>query len=339
MNKKYDLISLGEIMLRLTPVQDERVTRGGFFMRQAGSAELNVAAGAALLGLNTAMITKLPDNDLGTYIKNCVQSWGVSTEFLLYDSHPEARLGVYYYEFGAAPRKPKVTYDRKNSSINRLQVSDLPEDIFTSTRCFHTSGISLTLSPQLKSTVIQLIKRFKQGGALISFDVNYRANLWDGPEAKKTIEEILPFVDYFFCSADTARLTFLKKGTDREIMESFAEEYPMSVIASTRRIVHSPKLHTFDSLVYDVKKQEYYEEKPYENIEIIDRLGSGDAYLAGALYGLLSENGSCQKALEYGNAASAVKNTTMGDLPMADLKEIQSIIQCHHSSFQLEMDR
>lgn len=326
-------------MLRLTPFQDERLSRGSFFMRQAGSAELNVAAGASLLGLRTAIISKLPANDMGTYIKNCVQSCGVSTDFLLYDISPDSRLGVYYYEFGASPRKPKVTYDRKNSSINSLAISEIPEEIFSCTRCFHTSGISLALSPSLRETVIELIHRFKEGGAKISFDVNYRANLWSGEEARNVIESILPFVDYFFCSVDTARLTFLKDGTDRDIMKSFAREYPMSVIASTKRIVHSPKLHTFSSVIYDVKQDAFFEEAPYRNIEIIDRLGSGDAYLSGALYGLLSECGNCQKALEFGNAASAVKNTIMGDLPTSDLHELLSIIHCHHSSNDFEMDR
>ncbi|RGY97842.1 sugar kinase [Clostridium sp. AM58-1XD] len=339
MYKPFDLISLGEIMLRLTAPQNERLVKGSAFMRQAGSAELNVAAGASLLGLKTAIISKLPENDMGNYIKNCVQSCGVSSDYLIFDPSADARLGVYYYEFGASPRKPKVTYDRMNSSINKLEISDLPEDIFTSARCFHTSGISLALSADLRRTVIEIIRRFKEGGALISFDVNYRANLWSGQEAKETIETILPYVDYFFCSEDTARLTFLKEGQARDIMRNFADEYHMSVVASTRRIVHSPRLHTFDSLVYDVKNDQFYEEEPYRDIEIVDRLGSGDAYLAGALYGLLSEDGCCRKALEFGNAASAVKNTTMGDLPLSDLKELKTIIECHHSDLHLEMDR
>lgn len=339
MQKKFDLISLGEIMLRLSAPENERLVKGDHFLRQAGSAELNVVAGASLLGLNTAMITKLPDNDIGTYIHNCVRACGVSTDYLIRDTSPNARLGVYYYEFGASPRKPKVIYDRLNSSVNYLDITELPEDLFSSTRCFHTSGISLALSPRLRETVIELMKRFKENGAFISFDVNYRANLWSGEEARKTIESILPLVDFFFCSEDTAHLTFLKEGSIRDIMKSFAAEYPMSVIASTRRIVHSPKLHTFDSIVFDAKTGDFFEEEPYRNIDIVDRLGSGDAYLAGALYGLLSQNPSCKKAMEYGNAASAVKNTTMGDLPTSDLKELQSIMKSHHSIQNLEMDR
>lgn len=337
--KTLDLLTLGEIMLRLSAPSDERLVRGNTFLRQAGGAELNVAAGAALLGLRTGIITKLPANNLGKYIRNCITACGLSTDYLIYDTEEDARLGVYYYEFGASPRKPSVVYDRKNTSVNKLKLSEIPEDLYTNTRCFHVSGISLALGAALRETVIELIRQFKKGGAKISFDVNYRANLWSGAEAKETIEQILPYVDYFFCSESTARLTFLKEGTLPEIMKSFTRDYPISVVAATRRTVHSPKLHSFDSLVYDAKRDCFYEEEPYKNIDIVDRLGSGDAYLSGVLFGLLSENGDCQKALEFGNAASAIKNTTMGDLPTSDYEELCSVIREHKSSQHLELNR
>lgn len=337
--RQYDLVTMGEIMLRLSPQYGERLVRGGALHRMAGSAELNVAAGCAVLGLDTAIITGLPDNDMGICIQNDVKSCGVDTRLIVTDSGPGARLGVYYYEGGASPRKPKVIYDRLNSSVNKLKPEDIPEYVFSSTRCFHTSGITLALSDNLRSTAVYAIKRFKEEGARISFDVNYRANLWSGEQARQTIEQILPYVDYFFCSEDTARLTFRKTGSLKDIMKSFAAEYPISVMASTQRTVHSPHLHSFGSTVYDARTQTFFQEPPYENIEIMDRLGSGDAYLAGALYGLLSEGGSCQKALEYANAASATKNTTMGDLPTSVLRELDSIIRSHQSSVHYEMDR
>lgn len=338
-NKMYDLITLGEIMLRLSPVRDERLVRGEALHRLAGSAELNVSAGAALLGLETAIITELPGHDMGSYIKNSVKAYGVDTKLIVTDDAPDARLGVYYYEGGASPRKPKVIYDRLNASVNKLCPEDIPCEAYSSTRCFHTSGITLALSDNLRETAIEVLKRFKSHGSKISFDVNYRANLWSGHQAKETIEQILPYVDYFFCSEDTARLTFLKEGTLKDIMKDFTVQYPISVVASTQRVVHSPKIHSFGSVIYDAAEKRFYEEPPYENIEIIDRLGSGDAYLSGALYGLLSEHGNCQKALEYGNAASAVKNTTMGDLPTSGLKELNAIIHNHKFDAGFELER
>lgn len=185
-----------------------------------------------------------------------------------------------------------------------------------------------------------MIKRFKKEGALVSFDVNFRGNLWTGAEAKECIEKILPYVDIFFCSEDTARLTFLKTGTAKEMMKSFTEEYPISIVASTQRVVHSPKCHTFGSVVYDAKKDTYHEEEPYRDIDVVDRIGSGDAYISGALYGLLSSDFDCEKAMQYGNATSAVKNTIPGDLPSSDLEEINTIIKAHnHKGPQLEMAR
>lgn len=176
-----------------------------------------------------------------------------------------------------------------------------------------------------------MIKRFKEAGTLISFDVNFRGNLWTGEEAKECIESILPYVDVFFCSEDTARLTFGKTGDLKSIMKSFTEDYPISIVAATQRTVHSPKQHTFGSVIYNAKEDKYYEEEPYRNIDVIDRIGSGDQYCAGVLYGLLSSDMDCQKALAYGNARGAGKNTIPGDMPSMDKDEIDSIIADHNN--------
>jgi len=327
-------------MLRLSPPDNERITRGDTLSKQAGGAELNAITGAAMLGLRCGIISKLPANDLGIFIKNRVRLCGISDDYLVYDEDKDARLGVYYYENGAYPRKPRIVYDRKNTSINKLSVSDYEENIFESTRCFHTSGITLALSEGLRAAAIEMIKRFKEQGTIISFDVNFRGNLWTGPEAKECIEAILPYVDIFFCSEDTARLTFLKEGDIKSIMKSFAQEYPISIVASTQRIVHSPKRHTFGSVIYSAKEDTYYEEPPYTDIEVVDRIGSGDAYISGVLYGLLAHEGEYQRALECGNAVSALKNTIPGDLIFTDLKEINSIIKEHKATGRIsEMER
>ncbi|MDD3369361.1 MAG: sugar kinase [Lachnospiraceae bacterium] len=338
--KNFDLLSLGELLLRLSPNSNERLVRGDVFQKSAGGAELNVVSGASLLGLHTGIISKIPANDIGTYIKNRIRFCGVSDDYLIYDSSPDARLGIYYYENGAHPRKPNVVYDRKHTSIGSISIDEFPESMFSATRCFHTSGITLALGEQVRETAIEMMKRFKEHGALISFDVNFRANLWTGDEARECIEKILPYVDVFFCSEDTARLTFLKKGNVHEIMKSFTEEYPITIVASTQRTVHSPKIHSFGSVIFDKITDQFYEEPPYENIEVVDRIGSGDAYISGALYGLLNYNMDCQKAMEFGNATSSVKNTIPGDLPSSDLREIEHIMESHKQTGpQSEMNR
>ena len=201
----------------------------------------------------------------------------------MYDQSPAARVGIYYYENGAYPRKPKVIYDRNHSSFFSLDIDEIPEEVYTASKCFHTTGITLALNEDIRETTIEMIKRFKAAGTLVSFDVNFRGNLWTGDQARECILRILPYVDIFFCSEDTARLTFLKTGTAREMMKSFTEEFPISIVASTQRIVHSPKRHTFGSVIYDAARDEYYEEEPYRDIEVVDRIGSGDAYISGAL--------------------------------------------------------
>ena len=196
------------------------------------------------------------------------------------------------------------------------------------------------LGGPVRENAIEMMKKFKEKGARISFDVNFRGNLWTGDEARDCITEILPIVDIFFCSESTANLTFGKTGDIKEILKSFSDEYDIAVVAATQRIVHSPKSHTFGSVIYEKKTDSYYEEKPYEKIEVVDRIGSGDAYISGFLYGLLKENGNCQDALEYGNAASAMKNTVSGDMLWTDPQEIQQTIEMHHSIGQdFEMKR
>lgn len=339
LSKTFDAISMGEIMLRLSPPGSERIFRGDTFDKRCGGAEINVVSGIAMLGLHTGIISKLPDNYMGTFIKNRIRFCGVSDDFLVYDDSPEARLGVYYYESGVHPRKPSVIYDRKNSSINSLTLDEIPEETYSSTRLFHTCGITLALSKQCREVAIEVIKRFKAQGTCISFDVNYRANLWSEEEARETICSILPYVDILFVSEESSRRMFAKTGDLQSIMKSYCEEYGVSVVATTERTVISPRKHTFTSIIYSAEEDQFYEEEPYTNIEVVDRIGSGDAYVAGALFGLL-KYGSFRKALEFGNAMSAVKNTIPGDLPASDFKEIERMIRSHQAvGPQSEMNR
>ncbi|MDF2610751.1 MAG: PfkB domain protein [Lachnospiraceae bacterium] len=338
-DREFDALAFGEILLRLSAPVNERISSGNVFEKRAGGAELNVVSGISLMGLRTGIISKLPKNELGTFVKNNIRFCGVSDDWLLYDETSEARLGIYFYEHGVYPRKPTVVYDRKNASINTIKLEDIPDSIYHSTRLFHTSGISLALSKQARETAEALIKNFKAAGTLISFDVNFRANLWSEAEAKQYIERILPYVDILFVSEETARRTFGKTGDLKDILGSFAKEYDIKVLASTERKVLSPKKHTFSSTIYSAKEDKFFVESPYENIEVVDRIGSGDAYVSGVLYGLLDFN-DCQKALEYGNACSSVKNTILGDLPSSDKKEIDRIIDAHQSKgYQSEMNR
>jgi 2-dehydro-3-deoxygluconokinase len=324
--KKLDLLTFGEVLLRLSPEGNERLTQGDHFMKRVGGAELNVAAGASMLGLSTGIISRIPAHAIGNYAKSQIQGMGVSTEYLLPDNG-EARLGIYYYETGIQPRKPQIVYDRKYSSINSVSEKDFSDSMYHSARCFHTSGISLGLGGNVRKTAMVMIRRFKEAGALISFDVNYRRNLWSGEEARNCIAEILPYVDIFFCSESTAKLTFLKTGTLDEILKGFAEEYSIPWVVATKRIVHTPQCHSFNSVAYEKQTKKVYKQTGYDNISVVDRIGSGDAYVAGFLYGLLSKNGNCENAVSYGNASGALKNTVIGDMMLTDINEITKMVE------------
>lgn len=328
-NTDFDLIGLGEVMLRLSPPNKEKISQSETFEKNAGGSELNVVSGAAMLGIRSAIITKLPKSKMGHFIRNKIRYGNVSDDYIIYDHSDDRRLGIYYYESGAYPRKSSVIYDRAKSSFTTLSLDELPDDIYEKTKIFHISSITLALDPNLKETSIEMIKRFKAAGAYISFDVNYRAALWSEEEAKKTIESIFPYVDFLFVSEETSRRMLQRTGTLEEIMQGYVKDYGCTLVATTRREVVSPTHHNFNSKIYYEGK--FYEEKPYNNIEVIDRIGSGDAYLAGVLFGLI-KYGTPERALEIGNALSAVKNTVLGDMSASSIDEIESVIKSHKAT-------
>ena len=329
--KSFSVLGIGEVMLRLSPEGKDRISYSSTFEKMAGGSELNVVSGISMLGLRTGMVTKLPHNEIGKFIKHKIRYAGTSDDYIIYDDSETMRLGVYYYESGAYPRLPIASYDRRGSSFTTFKKEELPASIYASTNLFHTSGITLALSDELAENVIAIMERFHSEGALISFDVNYRAALWSEEKAKATIEKVLPLIDILFVSEETSRRMFGMCGTLEEIHKAFAEKYPnLKIIASTKRKVISTQKHTFSSLVYDTEECKHFEDTPYENIDVVDRIGSGDAYVAGALYGLLKHK-SIKAAAQYGDAMAALKNTIIGDMTVCDLVDIERIIRAHNS--------
>lgn len=330
--KNFEVLSLGEVMLRLSPALKERVAYCETFEKMAGGSELNVAAGISMLGLRTGIITKLPKNDIGKFIKHKIRYTGTSDDYIIYDESDEKRLGVYYYEFGAYPRLPIVSYDRRGSSFTTFRREELPEDIYESTHIFHTSGITLALDEGVCKSAMEMMHKFYKAGAMISFDVNYRAALWSEERARETITSLLPLIDILFVSEETLRRMFGMTGSLEQIHKDFAKKYSsLKVIASTKRTVISSREHSFTSLVYDCKEDRHFEDVPYERIDVVDRIGSGDAYVAGALYGL-RRYGTIEAMATYGDAMAAVKNTVMGDMTECDLTDIERVIKNHAST-------
>ena len=333
----FDLISLGEVMLRLSPPDKEKISQSEVFEKNCGGSEFNVASGAANLGIRSAIVTKLPKNKMGHFIARRIRYGSVSDDYVVWDYSNEKRLGIYYYESGVYPRKSAVVYDRANSSVCSLGLGDIPCEIYNKTRVFHISSITLALGATLQNTALEVIKRMKEQGVAISFDVNYRATLWSEEDARKVITSILPLVDILFVSEETSRRMMQKTGSLDEIMKSYADEYGCKIVATTCREVVSPTKHNFGSRIY--YDGNFYEEPRYENIEVIDRVGSGDAYVAGILYGILSGM-KIEDAMSVGNALSAIKNTVSGDLSISSIDEVMSVISSHKAvGIQDEMTR
>lgn len=325
----FDLISFGEVMLRLSAPNKEKISQSETFEKNCGGSEFNVASGAANLGIRSAIVTKLPKNKLGHFISRRIRYGNVSDDYVVWDYSDSKRLGIYYYESGVYPRKSAVVYDRAASSVCSLKLSEIPDEIYDRTRIFHISSISLALDPNLRETALEMIKLMKRSGAAISFDVNYRAALWSEDEARAVIEKILPLIDILFVSEETSRRMLQRTGTLDDIMKGYADTYGCKIVATTRREVVSPTKHNFGSRIYCDGK--FHEEPHYENIEVIDRVGSGDAYVAGVLYGILT-SGDIEKAMSYGNALSAIKNTVLGDMSISSIDEVESVINSHKST-------
>ena len=327
--RDFSVIGIGEVMLRLSPVGKERISNSEAFDKKAGGSELNVVSGISMLGLRTGIITKLPKNEIGKFARNKIRYSGTSDDFVTYDDSDTKRLGIYYYESGAYPRQSVVSYDRAASSFTTFKKEELPERVYSSASVFHTSGITLALGKEIRENVVSMMQKFHDAGALISFDVNYRAALWDEDKAREVIKEILPLVNILFVSEETLKRMFGMTGMLPEIHKSFAKIYPnLEIIASTKRRVISPVKHSFTSLVYDAREDVHFEEAEYENIDVVDRIGSGDAYVAGALYGLIRHR-DLRKMAEYGDAMAALKNTIPGDTTQCDLVDIDRIIKNH----------
>lgn len=329
--RDYSVLGVGEVMLRLSPVGKERISQSETFDKMAGGSELNVVSGISQLGLRTGIITKLPANEIGSFIKNKIRYSGTSDDYITYDNGDNKRLGIYYYESGAYPRVSMVSYDRAGSSFTRFRRSELPPSVYKSTGIFHVSGITLGLGADLRSEVCGMMREFSGNGTLVSFDVNYRAALWDEATARDTVLSILPYVNILFVSEETLRRMLGRTGTLSEIHLSLAREYPgLKIIASTMRTATSPTRHDFTSFITDCSEKRHFSEQPYRDIEVVDRIGSGDAYVAGALYGLI-RFGNIENAAFYGDAMSAVKNTIPGDMTVCSLEDIERVIRSHNN--------
>jgi len=346
---KYDLIALGEIMLRLDPGEG-RVRTARAFKVWEGGGEYNVARGLRrCFGFRTAVCTAFADNDVGRLLEDFILQGGVDTEFIKWVPFDgvgrTVRNGLNFTERGFGVRGALGVSDRGQSAASQLKPGDFDWDhIFgrLGVRWLHTGGIFAALSDTTPRLVVEAVQAARKHGVIVSYDLNYRPSLWKsigGPKRAQAVNrEIAQHVDVMLGNEEdfTACLGLEVEGSDehlsridvtafkRMIAKAVAAYPNFKVVATTLRVVHSARHNDWGAICWAGGK--FYEAPNRENMEILDRVGGGDSFASGLIYGLM-QFGDPQKAVEYGAAHGALAMTTPGDTSMASLKEVEALFK------------
>ena len=327
------IVTLGEIMLRLSPPGAIRFVQADRFTAIYGGGEANVAVSLANWGHDAYFVTKLPNNELGEAALSALRERGVSTSHI---ARGGARLGIYFLEAGIGMRPSKVIYDRSGSAISEAQPSDFDFDaIFKDAKWFHWSGITPAISPRAAALTKAALVHAKKQGVTVSVDLNYRQKLWTPQEAQAVMRDLMTYVDVCIGNEEDAEKTlgFKPKHTNvasgnlviddyKAIFQSIQAEFGFQLIATTLRESYSTTKNGWQALLYD--GHDFYESKRYVIDPILDRVGGGDAFSAGLIHGLLTREKAL--ALEFAVAASALKHTIYGDFNLVNEKEVDSLV-------------
>jgi len=332
MNRK--VVTFGEIMLRLTPPDLKRIVQADSFDVVYGGGEANVAVSLANYGIDTYFVTKVPKNTVGQSAVNHLRRYGVKTDYVIRGGD---RLGIYFLEMGASQRPSNVVYDRACSAIAEADKNDFNwEEIFKDTRWFHFTGITPAISDKATAITLEACKAAKKLGITISADLNYRKKLWSPEKAGKVMSELMQYVDIAIGNEEDAEKVFGIKAVNtdvskgaldlsgyKEVSKELVRRFGFKYVAITLRESLSASDNMWSGLLYD--GTEYYFSKKYK-IHIIDRVGGGDSFAAGIIYGLLSER-LPGDLIEFAVAASCLKHTIPGDMNMVNAQEVEDLIK------------
>lgn len=306
----WDVLTLGETMIRLTPPAAQRLEQAAQFDVYVGGSEANVAVGLARLGLRSAWVGRLPDNPLGRRVSAALGGQGVDVSGVIWAN--EGRVGVYYLEVAGAPRGSRVIYDRQGSAASKLRAQDLDWTILSQTRHFHVSGITAALSASCAEVVRQALAEAQRRGATTSVDINYRSRLWSPQSAREVLQPLLG-VDLVFCTAEDATTVFGVQGPPSEVAERLRHDWGAKMVVLT--------LGSRGALVCSADG--LWQGKSHE-VDPVDRVGAGDAYVAGFLYGYVDAD--IDKAVAYGGAMAAWKYSEPGDFCWATSSDIETML-------------
>ncbi|MGE5326386.1 MAG: PfkB family carbohydrate kinase [Deltaproteobacteria bacterium] len=333
----FDVVTFGEAMIRFSPPDYQRLEQTNSLDVQVGGGELNVAVGVARLGLKSTWVSRLPKNPLGRLMENRVRQAGVDASNILWA--PDARMGLYFVEFGASPRPSSVLYDRANSAISAIQPGEVDwKKVLDGARWFHTSGITPALSDSAAEATREALQAAKQAGATVSYDLNYRAKLWKPDKAQAVQEPLMEFVDVLITTEEDTGVVFKIKAegkTDdrgfkeisvesyKDVARRLADRFRFNAVAITLRENPLVWRNTWSAIAYAEGK--FYDDVKYE-LEIVDRVGGGDSFSAGFIYGYLSKQ-TYDAAVRYGNAFAALKHTNPGDFNWSSLQEVENLLK------------
>jgi 2-dehydro-3-deoxygluconokinase len=348
-NCRYDLLSLGEIMLRLDPGEG-RIRTAREFKIWEGGGEYNVARGfRRCFGMKTAVATAFADNDVGRLLEDFILQGGVATEFVKWAPFDGVgrvtRNGLNFTERGFGVRGAVGVSDRGHTAASQLKAGDFDWDnIFgkIGVRWVHTGGIFAALSDTTPQVVIECVKAAKKHGTIVSYDLNYRPSLWKSiggqKRAQEVNQEIAKYVDVMIGNEEdfTACLGFHVEGADenllhidvtafKKMIETVVKAFPnFKATATTLRAAKTATVNDWAAIAWTDGK--FFESRRYADLEILDRVGGGDSFASGFIYGLMT-TGDPQKAVEYGAAHGALAMTTPGDTSMADVKEVEKLMK------------
>ena len=326
------IVTLGEIMLRLSPAGNYRFVQSESFQIFPGGGEANGAVSLANYGHTACFVSKLPSHEIGQIAVNALRRYGVKTEYI---SRGGDRVGLYYAETGASMRPSKVIYDRAHSAIAEADISDFDFDkIMEDADWFHWSGITPAISDKAAEIVRVACEAAKRHGVTVSVDLNFRKKLWTSEKAISVMRPLMQYVDVCIGNEEDANMCLGYKPdadveggkTDAEgyyeIFKGMMKEFGFKYVVSTLRESYSASHNGWKALIYDGKT--FYESKHYDINPIIDRVGGGDSFSAGLIHGLLSYKDQA-KALEFAVAASALKHTIPGDFNLVSTSEVESL--------------
>lgn len=327
------MVGFGDYMLRLNPEGYLRFLQADRFVANYTGAEANVCVSLAMMGMNAAFVTRLPENDIAAAGVAQLRKLGVDTRHIVYGGD---RMGVFYVEKGASQRPSKVVYDRKYTSIATCSYEDFDWDaVFDGATHFHMTGITPALSKTIPAVCIQVCRKARELGLTVSCDLNYRKNLWTEAEAKACMTQLMPYIDVLTANEEDAEKVLGIRARDTDVTagklsregyinvaEQISAAYGTRMVAVTLRRSISASDNEWSAMLY-TGGQAYFS-KTYR-IHLVDRVGGGDSFTAGLLYGLMNEYGP-QETIEYAAAASCLKQTMELDFNLSTAEEVKRLV-------------